>query len=141
MDFMEQIFPAHWLPLSHEMREHLAKVFGVGRSASTEIVDNRIVSDGRSVSDLSHITKEKMQEYVNDKEESFSRLWELVQSKALGELNPPKELIPEHVVVPTSVVDEPVKKEVNPFRTPTKKEADVIGILTKNANGKVSKKK
>lgn len=138
----EQIFPAHWLALSHDMREHLAKTFKVNRSASTEIMNNTIISDGRSVNDLKVITKEALQEYINDeKEESFSRLWELALSKAQGEIMPMKELPvvevkKEEVIAP--VVDE---KKINPFRQLTKKEAEVHTILTKNANDKKSKQK
>ena len=58
---MEQIFPAHWLALNHEMRERLATVFGIKRSASTEIMNNVIISVGRSVKDLCVITTEAMQ--------------------------------------------------------------------------------
>lgn len=132
---MEQIFPAHWTHLSHDVREHLAKVFGIGRSAGTEIVDNRIISDGRSVNDLKAVTKEKMQEYLNgSKEEVFARLWELSTSKAMGEVSPAKDI---KAVAP--IVDKPVdsgEKKVDAFRPATEKEKEVFNIINKNANDK-----
>lgn len=140
---MEQIFPAHWLALNHDMRERLAAVFGIKRSASTEIMNNVIISDGRSVKDLSVITKAAMQEYINDtKEVNFARLWEITQSKALGEITPaqvaPLVVPVESITPPAPVVDE---KKINPFRQLTKKESEVHNILTKNANDTKKKQK
>jgi hypothetical protein len=141
-----QIFPAQWLCLSHDERELLAKRFSIGRSVATEIVDNRIVSDGRGVNDLKAITKEKMQEYINDpKEEDFMRLWNLVQAKARYELNPPQEL-PAMKATPVVVEEKKEEvvvpeKKVNGFRQLTEKENVVMNILTKNANAKSKRTK
>ena len=91
------------------------------------------------MNDLKVITKEALQEYINDKkEESFSRLWELALSKAQGEIMPMKE-IPIIEEKKEEVITE--EKKINPFRPLTKKEAEVHTILTKNANDKKSKQK
>lgn len=141
-----QVYPAHWIHLPHEVREHLAKIFDVRRSGPTEIVDNKIISDGRMPADLKSITKEKMQEYLlKSKEEDFMRLWELTLSKARGELHPPQLIAtPTHKPVekPVDSVDIQ-KKEVNGFRPQTAKEKEVMAILDKpkNANDKSTKKK
>lgn len=137
-----QIFPAHWVPLSHDLREYLAAKFGVGRSVATEIVDNRIISDGRSPNDLKNITLEKMQEYTGSKIDDFMQLWAITVSKATSELNPPKEITTK---VEKATVDKPVetveKKEPNGFRPATEKEIAVHDIITKNANDKSTTKK
>jgi len=141
-----QIYPAHWIHLPHEMREHLAKVFDVKCSGPTEIVDNKIISDGRMPADLKSITKEKMQEYLlGSKEEDFMSLWEITLSKARGELHPPQLIAtptPKPVEKAVESVDIP-KKEVNGFRPQTAKEKEVMAILDKpkNANDKSTKKK
>lgn len=149
----EQIFPAHWIYLPHEIREHLAKVFGIGRSVATEIVDNRLVSDGRSVRDLAAVTKEKMEAYIGGGTEDmhFYDMWNVCISKAKVELNPPKDLQPSASVdKPVETVDkspEPVveeKKNVNGFRPASEKESTVFNILNKNSKNdkpKSTKKK
>ena len=49
---MERIYPAVWLALPKETREHLAKVFGISASGITEVRDQSVVSDGFTVEDL-----------------------------------------------------------------------------------------
>lgn len=82
--------------LSREVREQVAKVFGVSTSGITEILDNAVVRDGRTLDDLAVITADKMSEYVGSVE-SFGRLWELTASKAYSELH-----------APVGIVDKPV---------------------------------
>lgn len=145
-----QIFPAHWLHLSHDIRERLAKVFGVERTVPTEIVNNVIISDGRSVKDLANITIEKMREYVGDPEATdFYRTWDVCISKAKGELNPPKELkVPEKQPVDNSVisVEKPKKTGLEPVDPKNESLAKQLmsgaGVKLKgkkNANGTAQK--
>lgn len=134
-----QIFPAHWLPLSHELREYIAKEFGIQRSVSTEIVDNRIVSDGRSVRDLQIITTEAMQKYLNDsKEKDFYRLWELTVSKAQYEMNTPIEIKIPVVDKPVETVDKPKKTGLE---TASPSVVELANKLMDNGNANESKKK
>lgn len=136
----EQIFPAHWTSLSHEIREHLAKVFSINRSVATEIVDNKIISDGRGVNDLKAITKEKMQEYLNNsKEEGFFRLWELVVSKARFETQIPTEI---KLVTATPVVETSQEKPKKTGLEPASEgQAKIANILLSKENAHVKPKR
>lgn len=104
---MEQIYPGMWIHLPLETRLHLVKVFKLERTGVTEIVDQRIVSDGFTVDDLKLITKEKLCEYVGS-EETFGRAWELTLAKIHSELNPPVGEIRK--VGEDNIVVEPTKE-------------------------------
>lgn len=148
---MDSIFPGHWLPLSHDMRELLAKRFDIKRSSFTEVSNNKLVADGRTPIDLQAITRAKMAEYVGepaDTELPYSRLWELTQSKANAELNPISASVPmikvaeEPVVAPTPV--EPTPQETLTPIDPKKLEVaqavlDVINTNPGEKNEEASK--
>lgn len=74
-----------------DIREHLATVFNVGLSGITEVRDQTVVTDGRTIEDLIVITAEAMAKYVGSME-SFARLWELSLARAKHELYPPFEI-------------------------------------------------
>lgn len=96
----ERIVPGQLMLLDKKMRDHIAETFGVKQSGPCEVRDNEVISDGRTLADLSVITKEAMTAYVGS-EETFGRLWEITCAKAYSELNPPVgEIAP---VVPTEV--------------------------------------
>lgn len=78
--------------LPRETREHLAVVFNIPRSGITEIRDDVVVLDGRTMDDLSAITVEAMEAYVGSPA-SFGRLWELSIAKSKHELHPPTIVI------------------------------------------------
>lgn len=99
----DKIVPQQFMLLKREVREHLAKIFNIKKSGITEIMDQEVIKDGRTIEDLSVITTEKMAEYVGSVE-SFGRLWELTAAKAWAELNPPVGVIGESEVE----VDKPV---------------------------------
>lgn len=86
---MERIYPQMWLEVSKEIREHLAKVFNLTRTGTSEIRNETVISDGYTIEDLGGITAEKMAEYVGYPN-SFHILWAICQKKAELELNPPK---------------------------------------------------
>lgn len=101
----EKITPQSWILLPKEIREHLAIAFNVGRSSHTEIRDSEVITDGRTMSDLEAISKEKMTEYVGS-EESFGRLWDLTIAKAHSELNPPVGVIQVRTAKPAHLSGE-----------------------------------
>lgn len=78
--------------LSREIRHHLATVFNIPFSGVTEIRDQEVITDGRTMNDLEAISAEKMAEYVGSTD-SFARLFELTVAKAHSELNPPVGVI------------------------------------------------
>lgn len=78
--------------LSKDERVHLAKVFDIPKSGVSEIIDQRVITDGHNADDLMTLTAERMEIYVGSKE-SFPRLWELTCAKAHYELNPPVGII------------------------------------------------
>lgn len=99
-----------WMLLPREERNLLAERFDLKKSGITEVIDDRVISDGYNVDDLKGITSEKMVEYVGS-EGSFPRLWEITVAKARYELMPPIELkIPTGVIVEkadeVAVIDE-----------------------------------
>jgi hypothetical protein len=137
---MDQIFPAHWVPLPQDIREYLAKTFGLSRSVSTEIVDNRIVSDGYGVNDLKGITKEKMQEFLlGSKEESFARLWELTLSKANSDVHTPKEIKLKSIIAEVAAEVKKEEKKNDVFRFVTEVEKNIVDIITKKKDGTTKK--
>lgn len=83
------------MTLEKEVRDHLAKVFGITTSGITEIRDQTVITDGRNADDLLAITHEKMNEYIGS-EETFLRAWEISCAKAYSELHPPVGIIKSH---------------------------------------------
>lgn len=88
----DRIVPQQWMLVPRVTREHLAHVFGVIKSGITEVHNETVVTDGRTIDDLAVITAPVMAEYVGS-EESFGRLWELSVAKAHSELNPPVGMV------------------------------------------------
>ena len=95
-EIAKQIYPSQWLQLPVEARIKIALHFGLGKSGATEVVDNRVVSDGYTALDLQDLTLEKMQEYLNSKEKDILKLLELTASKILT---------PVITVIPTKEID------------------------------------
>lgn len=100
----EKITPQLWMLLARETREHLAKQFKVPKSGVTEIRDQELISDGRTMIDLEVFTREAMCEYV-ESDETFGRAFELVIAKAHSELHPPIGVIKAKEVEITVSVD------------------------------------
>jgi len=82
----EQILPHQFMFQPREIRELLAAMFGVGKSGITEVRDQTVVSDGRTVDDLKEISLEKMRAYVGDPEATLGIAWEKTVMKAAAEL-------------------------------------------------------
>lgn len=76
-----------WMLLDKPTRSYLATVFRIPMTGVREIIDDRVISDGYSNTDLHAITLEKMIEYIGS-EETFPRAWEMTCAKANKELNP-----------------------------------------------------
>lgn len=62
---------AIWLQLKPETRAIIAKTFEISKSGNTEVVDNRVVSDGYTVNDLMGITIEKLKAFTNNNSNDF----------------------------------------------------------------------
>ena len=91
-----QIYPQMWMEQTTEIRNKLVNDFEIHKSTGTQVVDNKIITDGVTAEDLLCITAEKMAEYVGSpKTTSFLKLWNLCVSKAMTELNPPINLSKE----------------------------------------------
>lgn len=91
----EKVVPQHWMLLPKDIRQHLATVFNIGMSGVTEIRDQEVITDGRTLNDLAALSAERMAEYVGSTE-SFARLFELTVAKAHSELHPPVGVIMSH---------------------------------------------
>lgn len=109
----EQITPQLWMLLSRETRDHLIKEFKVPKSGITEIRNEELLSDGRTLEDLKVINSESMANYVGS-DESFGRLFELTLAKSHAELHPPVGIINEGAleqVVPPKVENALIQEE------------------------------
>lgn len=69
-----------WLSLDHETRQAIAKDFGMAKTEPTEVVDNKVVSDGYSDKSLMMITEEKLDEKLLRTQsvlpQGFMKKWE-----------------------------------------------------------------
>lgn len=84
----EKVTPQHWMLLDKETRDYLAKKFDIKVSGVTEVVDQRVVTDGRTMIDLEALSREAMCAFVGS-DETFARAFELTIAKAYSELHPP----------------------------------------------------
>lgn len=99
---MQNIYQQNWMILSKEVRNKLAEIFKINRTAITEVRDDTVICDGYSNTDLSVITLEKMQEYTGEVG-SFGAIWELTLKKIELELHPELK-IEEPTVVEIPIV-------------------------------------
>lgn len=83
-----QLTIPQWLSLPPELKNRLKELFDIPKSAGAQIMDQKLLSDGHTHDDLAHITVEKMQAFLETKEEDF---WELM-SQVLVKLNQEWEL-------------------------------------------------
>lgn len=102
---------SHWLQLPLSTRQTIAEAFGIPRSHSIEVSDNRVVKDGYTVQDVEvKLTLEKLQAYTGSETADMPTLWELMVCKAEGREMPtvveeePKEEVARHGVVMADVV-------------------------------------
>lgn len=84
----EQITTHVWMMLSREVRQQLITDFDLSRNGVTEVIDDRVITDGYNNDDLKVITLERMAEYVGSTG-TFMDLWQITCSKANGIINPP----------------------------------------------------
>lgn len=100
----DRIAPQQWMIVPRETRERLVSVFNIGKSGITEVHNENVVTDGRTVDDLRAITSDVMAEYVGSSA-SFFRLWELSIAKAYSELHSPVGMVGKPgTVVPVVVI-------------------------------------
>ena len=76
-----------WLQLTQSLREEVAKLFSIPLTGvrKVEYKDKPvIVSDGRTYEDLSVVTVNKMQTYLDSSETDFNKLFQMVIAKIEG---------------------------------------------------------
>jgi hypothetical protein len=71
---MYQLSQRLWLQFPRETRLKLAETFSIPRSSINEVVDQTVISDGYTVTDLNAITIEKMQAFLGSKKMDFFEL-------------------------------------------------------------------
>jgi hypothetical protein len=152
---MYQLSQRLWLQIPRETRLKLAETFGVPRSSINEVVDQVVVSDGFTVTDLNAITTEKMQAFLGSKKtDYFELLYACVDKlEGKGDFAPVEEKreVKEPIVISlasiTPMPKDEVKDEViEPVKAsklyPKKKEVKKeVKKETKKETKKVSKKK
>ncbi len=84
-----QLTTTQWLALSPAVKSKLKELFAIPRSEGTQMIDNRVLSDGHNHRDLARITVEAMQNYTgNKKQKDFFKLFEATLAKVEEEINP-----------------------------------------------------
>ncbi len=96
---------SHWNRLPLATRQAIAAAFGIAKTQSTHVSDNRIVADGYKIEDVENaLTVERIQEYVGTKEKDMTTLFDLMVAKAEGKTAaPPVQVIAESA---TPIVEE-----------------------------------
>jgi hypothetical protein len=78
-----------WLAIDQQTKEKIAKDFELRRSGETEVVDNRVISDGYTDQDLMAITEEGLNERLkktqNTLPQGFMKKWEYYVSDMRGD--------------------------------------------------------
>lgn len=91
--------PNQWLSLPYEIRNKLRKIFNIGRSGSTEVVNgvdgSQVISDGTTAQDLSVISIKKMQDYLGVEETEFDILF----TRLKNSFNPPIILTTDEAIL------------------------------------------
>lgn len=105
----DNVYQHMWMALPKDIRAHLVIVFDLKLTGITEVIDDRVVSDGYSNTDLQSITLEKMTAYIGS-EETFPRAWELTCMKAKTDLNPPAVIQKEETIKNNIETNETNKK-------------------------------
>ncbi len=114
MSAYDLVPPQLWMLLPKDVRDLLVLRFDIPKTGISEIRDQDLISDGRTVEDLKAITLEKMCIYIGS-EETYARAWELTCAKAKYELSPPpieiksNPIIEEKEIVITPSVEEIIK--------------------------------
>lgn len=94
---MQIQLPTHeWLKLPMEVRVKLREIFNIPKSEGARVVNNTVESDGHTFRDLQALTVEKMQSYLDSKEDDFVKLFDEVLAKVDAELHP---ATPEFAVI------------------------------------------
>ncbi len=78
---VSQMFPHQWLSIPREIREKMAEIFDIQRSSYAEVHGNQLVSDGRTVKDLSVVNIDSLQKFTETKSKNFLDLLEKTINK------------------------------------------------------------
>lgn len=112
-----QITIPQWLALPIEVRTRLKAIFNIPRSKGTELLDNKVVSDGHTHPDLARITLEAMKEYLNagpvSEDDDFFAVLNAVLNKVTNDIEVEKANTPAPVA-PTPAPVEMVMVPKNP---------------------------
>ena len=70
-----QLTIPQWLALEAGVKERLINLFGIPRTGTTHVVDNKIATDGYTHHDLAFITLEKLQALLDSDSKDFFELF------------------------------------------------------------------
>lgn len=74
-----------WMELSLTTRHEIARLFGIVKKGSTEVVGNSIKSDGYFIKDIElALTRDSLQMFLNTDESELSVLFEMMVNKVEG---------------------------------------------------------
>jgi hypothetical protein len=93
-----------WVSLPNDVRFRIRRDFQIPMSGSTIVSDGVIETDGTTPADISHLTIEKMQKYVDSTIDDFNKLFDLVVTKVMNDLSmsqvPTVQSIPAPIITP-----------------------------------------
>lgn len=124
-----QLNTVQWISLPLEIRAKLVEIFNIPRSASTEVENNTVVTDGYTHKDLAVITVEKMQAFLLDTvEEDYFKLFHRV----LDAIKPAAEVLKDETV---EIIN------ANDVKQDEQKETEQVERTNPTRNGKGSRSK
>lgn len=77
-----------WVSLPNDVRDRIRTIFSISRSSHVQVNDGKIETDGTTPQDFQSLTVDKMQTYLNTKDDDFLKLFDMVVAKVKAELNP-----------------------------------------------------
>jgi hypothetical protein len=101
-----------WVSLPTEVRHRVRVAFNIPRSATVDVNDGVVVSDGTTPEDFKALTIEKMQTFLGDTSNDFHKLFDKVVAQVNEELM--GKTIAKNLVVmddkPITVIVEPKRR-------------------------------
>ena len=128
-----------WLQLDKEVRGRIREIFHITYSGHTEVVDNKVVSDGATHKDLEALSVDKMRDFVGQDaviEETVFTLFDKTVKKVKEELELLKPT-PDRTEEPENMIEIKSNEDGSITLTPTIKPILKCDICGKDCSSKV----
>jgi hypothetical protein len=81
INLKRQLVPYEWLQLPVPIRNLFKATFQIPRSGGSNVIGDKIVSDGHTIDDLSRVSLKSLQEYLGTTETHWDKLLQLTINK------------------------------------------------------------